>query len=368
MIMKKMPPQNRPEPSQAASQRPMNPAAFRGHTTPEGGQGRPIPPQESRPQPPFDPNKRVQPGRPPLASPGAQRQSAEFSNREGLGQPPYTGRPQEAKKKKSFLPLAITLLVLIALVGGMLWYMASGSSRREAAVVEAAAYRQNVNRFRTAGRGISDSLVSLFGNLKSIQNIFVGTDQMAFLPEVPASPFIDMEEDWDYTETQHPLTMGRVVIPRLRTNAPLADECTEASLLWGFGRVPFWDDLGDYGDGGMVSLYGHRILTKPTGMLNADQTKEGDVFWIDDYRSGKRYIYTVEIIDHVTEDRHINYNMAIEKGYEPIQGDPSVMLVVCDPPIYGAEEYRIDTYGRLTGTLDIPEDDPYYQRYRGEHA
>ena len=112
-------------------------------------------------------------------------------------------------------------------------------------------------------------------------------------------------------------------------------------------------------------MLAHRCLTKDGGMFYVHEMKEGDPFWIDNYLDGKRYCYQTRVIKEIP-DNELSQYLVVSDGEEVVKGN-SVVLDTCGPLKYNASEIRILVYGELVKTLDIPAEDPYFQRYKSEH-
>lgn len=271
------------------------------------------------------------------------------------------GQVQKTRKGKSkALPILLSLLLVVALGFGAFALLNRGSS---AYSVEAMEARARTNSYRLAGQAAQRSILNAHLSLASLAELTAQHDAIAFkvIPE-EAIKFVDNDLDFDFVPRQAGDTMGRLVIPSIGVDAPLSlDGSQEVNLYWGAGIVPFMPQLGE---DGMNVILGHRVLNKRTGLLYLDEMQEKDPFYMDDFRTGTRYHYNVRIVDNTTEEEYFErFNPDGPSGMEQ-----STMLVVCEPFIYNVSERRILVYGELTSTSQIPEDDPYLQRYQQENG
>ncbi|MDO5016369.1 MAG: sortase [Eubacteriales bacterium] len=276
--------------------------------------------------------------------------------------------PSRRKKAKSKLgPVIAAVIILVAIAAVVFLLLKPGQGANSADVL---AYHENTNKFRLLTADLQEAILAQHDRLIALPNSFSGYQKIQLLdaahgpgkvtPGQGALAFIDTNQDYEYTEQQHVATIGRLVIPSIGTNGPVADVATDDSLYYGFGVVDFMPKLDE---DGMSVILGHRVLTTEAGMMYMDQMKEGDPYYIDDYVNGKRYIYTTRIVENVTEEEYF------------LRFDPagrfegrSTMLVTCDPLIYDESERRILVYGALTDTEDIPADDAFYNRYKTENG
>lgn len=273
------------------------------------------------------------------------------------------GPTRRTKKTSKAVPVILSLVLLLAIASTLVLVL-----KPKGIAADELAYRENTNQYRTLAGNIQKEIVRQHEGLKRIGNAFVGTESVKLSsagngleePNPKGLPFVDNDVAYDYVEQQDIRTMGRLVIPSIGTNGPLADVANDQSLYYGFGIVDFMPDMSDQG---MNVILGHRCLTQEAGMMYMEEMKEGDPFYIDDYRIGKRYIYHTKINENVTEEEY--FQRFIPEGILPGQ---SSMLVTCDPMIYNVSDRRILVYGSLTEIIDIPESDEFYQRYLSEHG
>lgn len=224
-------------------------------------------------------------------------------------------------------------------------------------------YRLQVNHFRSRKAEVQRQLVQAYELLKTSFRGGAGADLLALHPDADASVFVDNDKDWIFEETRHGSNQGRIGIPSIGTHAPLALEMGEPALLWGFCHItnPTWMDQE-----GQTTVLGHRILTKPSGMYFAEQVKEKDPFFIDDYLTGKRYVYSTRKIEYLPV--YGNEDVVTEVAYNigrkaPVDGK-SALVITCHPLFYNSSDERILIYGKQVNVLDIPEDDKYYLEYK----
>lgn len=271
---------------------------------------------------------------------------------------------QRRKNKRGVLPVVLSLCLVLVLLGAAFFILRSRGVlfSAKANPQQELALRERTNRFRVAGRGLQSSASRLYNGVRQIGSAAVGSDQIKFFDERPANPFVDNDEDWNFVEQQDPSNMGRVVIPGIGSNGPMAADATEATLYYGFG---FWPNMKNFDEEGQSVVLAHRCLTKNGSMFYVHEMKEGDPFWIDNYLDGKRYCYQVRVIKEIPEEELGNY-LVVSDGEEVVKGN-SVVLDTCGPLKYNASEVRILVYGEVVNTLDIPEDDPYFQRYKSEN-
>lgn len=271
---------------------------------------------------------------------------------------------QRRKNKRGVLPVVLSLCLVLLLLGAAFFLLRSRGVlfSAKANPQQELALRERTNRFRVAGRGLQSSASRLYNGVRQIGSAAVGSDQIKFFDERPANPFVDNDEDWNFVEQQDPSNMGRVVIPGIGSNGPMAADATEATLYYGFG---FWPNMKNFDEEGQSVVLAHRCLTKNGSMFYVHEMKEGDPFWIDNYLDGKRYCYQVRVIKEIPEEELGNY-LVVSDGEEVVKGN-SVVLDTCGPLKYNASEVRILVYGEVVNTLDIPEDDPYFQRYKSEN-
>ena len=271
---------------------------------------------------------------------------------------------QRKNKKRGVLPVVLSLCLVLVLLGAAFFFLRSRGVlfSAKANPQQELALRERTNRFRVAGRGLQSSASRLYNGVRQIGSAAVGSDQIKFFDERPANPFVDNDEDWNFVEQQDPSNMGRVVIPGIGSNGPMAADATEATLYYGFG---FWPNMKNFDEEGQSVVLAHRCLTKNGSMFYVHEMKEGDPFWIDNYLDGKRYCYQVRVIKEIPEEELGNY-LVVSDGEEVVKGN-SVVLDTCGPLKYNASEVRILVYGEVVNTLDIPEDDPYFQRYKSEN-
>ena len=252
---------------------------------------------------------------------------------------------------------------------------------------------------------------------------FANYDQIKFRPIVK-NPFVDNEADVlpPDLDAQHPEAMGRVAVPSIHVNGSVFEANTSnqfhLGLVGGGGESSgfgitnyviidgeYREDLVDFftptvSKPGQTTILGHRVFIKGKGFYDLDDfiDDEGKVeeqeidgvmqevpagklkedhygipFYVDDYRIGKRFIYRVvnaKVIDATTLPQYVyadptvyseNYGRVINEGN-------SAMLVVCSPRVYYAEKNRILVFGNLGNIFDIPEEDPYFQRYLRENG
>ncbi len=271
---------------------------------------------------------------------------------------------QRRKNKRGVLPVVLSLCLVLLLLGAAFFLLRSRGVlfSAKANPQQELALRERTNRFRVAGRGLQSSASRLYNGVRQIGSAAVGSDQIKFFDERPANPFVDNDEDWNFVEQQDPSNIGRVVIPGIGSNGPMAADATEATLYYGFG---FWPNMKNFDEEGQSVVLAHRCLTKNGSMFYVHEMKEGDPFWIDNYLDGKRYCYQVRVIKEIPEEELGNY-LVVSDGEEVVKGN-SVVLDTCGPLKYNASEVRILVYGEVVNTLDIPEDDPYFQRYKSEN-
>lgn len=216
--------------------------------------------------------------------------------------------------------------------------------------------------------GREDSeIVSYLSALRQLPRAFTGSSHIKFIRVAEDAPrFVDNSLDDDFEEKPFPSIMGRVVVPAIGMNSPLFPYSLafESVLAWGSGIVPLSKgDSSDYID----SIYIHRVLSVKTGGFYMEELKEGDSFYIDNFRTGLRYTYKIDHVDFVTREeyyeRHPYYGSDYEYG--PMLGK-EILLVTCDPRIYAVETHRILVYASTSEEMvkPLPEDDPYYLRYR----
>lgn len=271
---------------------------------------------------------------------------------------------QRRKNKRGVLPVVLSLCLVLLLLGAAFFLLRSRGVlfSAKANPQQELALRERTNRFRVAGRGLQSSASRLYNGVRQIGSAAVGSDLIKFFDERPANPFVDNDEDWNFVEQQDPSNMGRVVIPGIGSNGPMAAEATDESLYYGFG---FWPNMKNFDEDGQSVVLAHRCLTKNGSMFYVHEMKEGDPFWIDNYLDGKRYCYQVRVIKEIPEEELGNY-LVVSDGEEVVKGN-SVVLDTCGPLKYNASEVRMLVYGEVVNTLDIPEDDPYFQRYKSEN-
>lgn len=274
------------------------------------------------------------------------------------GKMPAPARRPKAQKSKA-LPIVLSLILVVALGLGAFVLLRGNWGGNSVEALEA---RQRTNSYRLAGHDAQYSILSAHLALSRLSETTAGQDAIAFTP-VPDNPvqFLDNDEDFDFVPQQAYDTMGRLVIPSIGVSAPMSrDGSQESNLFWGAGIVPF---MPQPGEDGMTVILGHRVLNKRTGLLYLDEMQENDPYYIDDFTTGTRYHYNVRIVDNVTEEEYFErFNPDGPSGM-----DQSSMLVVCEPYIYNVSERRILVYGELTSTSEVPEDDPYFQRYLEEN-
>jgi LPXTG-site transpeptidase (sortase) family protein len=213
----------------------------------------------------------------------------------------------------------------------------------------------------------SEEAVSYFSALRQLSEAFTGSSHIKFTQAAADAPrFVDNSLDDDFEEKPFPSIMGRVVVPAIGMDSPLFPYSLafESVLAWGSGIVPLSKgETSDYID----SIYIHRVLSVTTGGFYMDELKEGDSFYVDNFRTGLRYFYKIDHVDFVTREeyyeRHPYYGSDYEYG--PMLGK-EILLVTCDPLIYAMETNRILVYASTSEDMvrQLPEDDPYYQRYR----
>lgn len=275
------------------------------------------------------------------------------------GQAPAPARRAKQQKSKA-LPIVLSLILVVALGLGAFVLLRGSLGGNSVAALEA---RERTNSYRLAGNEAQSSILSAHLALARLSEATAGQDAIAFtkIPENPVQ-FIDNDEDFDFEPRQAYDTMGRLVIPSIGVSAPMSrDGSQEPNLYWGTGIVPF---MPQPGEDGMSVILGHRVLNKTTGLLYLDEMQKDDPFYIDDFSTGTRYHYNVRIVDNVTEEDYFErFNPDGPSGMKQ-----STMLVVCEPFIYNVSERRILVYGELTSTSEVPEDDPYYQRYLEENG
>lgn len=271
---------------------------------------------------------------------------------------------QRRKNKRWVLPVVLSLCLVLVLLGAAFFLLRSRGAVSSVNVKpqQELALRERTNRFRVAGRGLQSSASRLYNGVRKIGSAAVGNDLIKFFDERPANPFVDNDKDWDFVEQQDPSNMGRVVIPSIGSNGPMAADATDETLYYGFG---FWPMMKNFDEEGQSVVLAHRCLTKGGGMFYVHEMKEGEPFWVDNYLDGKRYCYQVRLIKEIPQEELGNY-LAVADGEEVVKGN-SIILDTCGPLKYNASEVRILVYGELVNTLDIPEDDPYFQRYKSEH-
>lgn len=338
-----------------------------------GQQGRPMPPPGYQPRPQQaagGPARRPGPQHPNGSRPRQFEQMEtqpleHYQNFEGMPADEAPRRRQKTQSKRGPVIAAVILVLAIAVVAFLV--LKPGQAANSADVL---AYHENTNKFRLLTADLQDAILAQHDSLVTLPDAFSGYQKIQLLdaahgpgnatPAQGVPSFIDTNEDYEYTEQQYANTIGRLVIPSIGTNGPVADVATNDSLYYGFGVVDFMPNLDE---DGMCVILGHRVLTTEAGMMYMDQMKEGDPYYIDDYVNGKRYIYTTRIVENVTEEEYF------------LRFDPagrfegrSTLLVTCDPLIYDESERRILVYGALTDTEDIPVDDAFYARYKTENG
>lgn len=270
--------------------------------------------------------------------------------------------PPPAPKKSKVVPILLALVIVLAVgVTSVLILRQRGVLLQSHA--HAAELREATNRYRVASASAQKSGASTYRALSAIAGAFAGTENMQFYPEEPTSPFVDNAEDEKFTEVWDALTVGRLVIPSIGSNGPLASEATNETLLTGFGIFSAMKDMSEQGQ---TVILGHRCLTKTTSMFYMEEMEEGHPFYVDDYRIGRRYIYQAKFKEEIAE-ADLPAKASPADGYEVVKGQ-SCMLDTCTPRIYADSSHRILVYGTLIKITDIPRDDQFYQRYLSEQG
>ena len=128
--------------------------------------------------------------------------------------------------------------------------------------------------------------------------------------------------------------IGRIEIPVIKVNMPIAEGATIYNLRVAIGRYGPSAQLG--GDGRTV-LFGHRMYTYGRHFNRLGEVKNGDTIIIENKEA--RYIYTVNRIDRVLPSD------LLTKLYEPA-ASRELMLVTCDP--VRVASHRLLVYAELT--------------------
>lgn len=339
-----------------------------------------------------------------------------------------------AGRKRSVLLLLLLGLLLIGLVAGGYFLLKNRTINFKANdTSQVIALRESTNRYRVASTKAQDATLKMYRGLSGFFDLFIGTDQINFHKQAPENKFISNDEDYldqelnwaEFNEKllyrgtisgylpEPPPQMGRLVIPKIGVDGRMcvSNDYTELDYATkiGFGILNYSNEpdlLSDLDEEGQTNILGHRVLSRTHGLYYLNEMEVGDSFYIDDYRSGKRYYYHVGKTEHlVGEELDTRYATSPPDGYEdynnnlpantmpispldfelyrrtyniedvdgkatfmepPLEGN-SVMLIVCDPLIFYSSENRILVWGKVVESEDIPADDPHYARYRGEN-
>lgn len=214
----------------------------------------------------------------------------------------------------------------------------------------------------------SSEVVEAFDWVALLENLTAAPyDQLTFLPDRVSGQvrFVDNAADVATAAPFDARTIGRLVIPSIGTDSPLFNYSGDMATLmnWGSGIVPLYDQAQEIFNN---SIYIHRVLTKTGGALYLDTLKPGDPFYVDIYSIGYRYYYQVQDLSILTEEAYyaVFPYAGSDYQYGALLGQ-EMLLVTCHPFIYGDSSERILVRGYVAAdkAVEIPADDPYYQKY-----